>query len=497
MTDISLGHSGRLRVLVAMTVLCALMVGERPVGAQTDAAGSRAPELSVQLDDVLAFAPPETCFTLSVGGRTVYRHNGDLDLMPASNQKLVTAAAALHVLGADHVYRTRLLAAEEPSGGVIDGDIALVGGGDPLLVTDLFRLIDGMGDDQHPTRFEDLAEQVVASGVTRITGRVIGDESRYDAVRTVSSWPDRYVAQRQSGPLSALSLDDGYRIAVPPPDSDRAPVWHRSEDPAAHAARALHDHLVVRGVEIGGEPISGSAGARQVEVTGLDSAGLTDVLSQLLVESDNQTGELMLKEIGRELGGGGSTEAGIAAVNETLDQMGLTPGDVTVTDGSGLDRGNRISCDDLVALLDASGGPGGVIGQALPVAGTNGTLRGRFADSQLAGQLRAKTGRLSDVTSLAGFTPMLGDEVATFAYISNGEVVTADLLGLQEHVLNVVSLHHPPCEGEGPPPMPVPVGPLAAQASLLGMPAGPLAMAPAAALPLPVMGEHPALAVPA
>lgn len=382
MTSTALWRSGPVRVLVATMVMCALVAGETAARAQTGGEPT-APDLAAQLDDVLTFAPEDTCFTISVGGRTVYSHHGDRDLMPASNQKLVTAAAALHVLGADHIFRTRILAASEPAGGIIEGDLVLVGGGDPLLVTDVFRFIDGMGDDQHPTRFEDLAEQIVASGVTRVTGRVIGDETRYDSARTVASWPDRYVAQRQSGPLSALSLDDGYRIDLPPPDSDRAPVWHRAEDPAAHAARALHNHLLMRGVEIGGDPTSGTAEARQVEVAGVHSAELTDVLGQLLVESDNQTGELILKEIGREAGGGGSTEAGIAAVRDTLGEMGLTPGDVTVSDGSGLDRGNLISCDDLVSLLDATGGPDGVIGQALPVAGTNGTLRARFEDLSL------------------------------------------------------------------------------------------------------------------
>lgn len=488
---------------LACGLLAALVLGapaaraqeEVPTQQVVESGDAAVAELSDQLENMLSLAPADTCFTVAVDGTTVFRHNGDRDLMPASTQKLVTAAAALEVLGADHTYSTRALVASAPSGGVIEGDLHLVGGGDPLLVTDGFRMITDMGDDEAPTRFEALAERLVAAGVTRITGRVIGDEGRYDSQRTVATWPERYVSQRQSGPLSALTVDDGYRIELPPADSDRSPVWNLSEDPAADAARLLHDHLRVRGIEISGDPTSGPSGGADIEVAAVESAALPEVLSQLLVESDNQTGELILKEIGRAAGTQGSTDAGIAEVSDALGAMGLAPDDVTITDGSGLDRGNRISCDDLVMMLDSSGGPEGVIGRALPVAGVNGTLERRFADTPLAGRLTAKTGRLSDVTSLAGFTPMAGDSLATFAYISNGETVTADLMALQEHLLTVVSLFPAPCTGERPVPVAVPVGPLAGQVALLGTATGPLMVAASTLVPLTVVAEHPAMEV--
>lgn len=485
-----------LRVFAAMLVVCAFGVGDTAVWAQGDGDQPGAEDLASHLDAILALAPAHTCFTLAVDGTPIYSHNGERDLIPASNQKLITAGAALHVLGAEHTFRTRALAAAEPSGGVIDGDLVLVGGGDPLLVTDMFRVVDRIADEQHPTRFEDLAEQIVAAGITRITGSVVGDESRYDSARTVATWPERYVSQRQSGPLSALTVDDGYRIDLPPPDSEGPPVWHRTDSPAAHAAQALHAHLAIRGVEIVGSATVGTADGRDVEVASVSSAPLSDVLEQFLVDSDNQTGELILKELDVQAGGAGTTDGGIEAVGDTLDDLGLARGDVTITDGSGLDRGNRISCDDLVALLDATGGADGTIADALPVAASNGTLRRRFADTPLAGELRAKTGRLDDVTSLAGFTPMAGDEVATFAYISNGETVDADLMAIQEQLLLVTSLHHRPCTDGVPPPMPVPVGPLAGQASLLGLATGPVVVASTTLAPLPTVASHPAFAPP-
>lgn len=497
-------------LLTTLLVVAAMMIGPTlggpavhaqdggsvdPTGPTEAPATAQTPEMSELLDDILALAPADTCFTLTVGGSTVYHHNGDRDLIPASTQKLVTAAAALEVLGPDHTYSTRAVASTAPVGGVLDGDLHLVGGGDPLLVTDVYRLITDMSDDQAPSRFEDLADQIVASGITRITGSVLGDEGRYDSQRSVATWPQRYITQRQSGPLSALTVDDGYRIELPAPDSDRSPVWHRSEDPAATTARMLHDHLRIRGVEIAGEPTSGPSRSADVEIAALESAALPEILGQLLMESDNQTGELILKELGHAAGSAGSTAAGVNAVTDSLDSMGLSTDDLTIADGSGLDRDNQISCDDLVTILDSSGGPQGIIGQALPVAGVSGTLERRFTDSSLSGRLLAKTGRLSDVTALAGFTPMADDEMATFAYISNGEDVTADLMELQTHLLTVVSLFHPPCLGGGPAPVSVPVGPLAGQVALLGAAGGPAMVAPAAVLPLPLVAEHPAMSV--
>ena len=120
--------------------------------------------LRTQLDEVVASSPEATCLTVSVGGRTIYEHNPDMALVPASTEKLVTATAALSVLGRDTRFTTRVVAGSEPHDGVVDGDLVLVGGGDPVLATkpyaDHFR-----NQPQIRTSLEELADRVAAAGV--------------------------------------------------------------------------------------------------------------------------------------------------------------------------------------------------------------------------------------------------------------------------------------------------------------------------------------------
>src|SRR5690606_26542582 len=114
--------------------------------------------------------------------------------------------------------------------------------------------------DQPLTFLDELADRVVASGVRHVTGGVVGDETRYDQARSVDSWPERYLSQDQVGPLSALSVDDGYRRTVPP-DGEGEPERERSAEPATDAAAALVELLRSRGVVVDGGPSTGVAPA--------------------------------------------------------------------------------------------------------------------------------------------------------------------------------------------------------------------------------------------
>ena len=200
-----------------------------PAPTPASNAGAADPALSAYLDDVVSESPADTCLSVKVDGRPMYVHDGETPMIPASTLKLLTASAALDELGADHRFTTRAVSASAPVKGLVDGDLVLVGGGDPLLTTGLNRLVRHIGDDLHPTSLEQLADQVAASGVRMISGRVVGDESRYDTNRTVASWPDRYVTQNQSGPLSALTVDDGYDVSL---DGDNGEVVRRRSDDA-------------------------------------------------------------------------------------------------------------------------------------------------------------------------------------------------------------------------------------------------------------------------
>ncbi|MEJ7584012.1 MAG: D-alanyl-D-alanine carboxypeptidase/D-alanyl-D-alanine-endopeptidase [Acidimicrobiales bacterium] len=385
--------------------------------------------LQGELAQIVAQSPEATCLTVSVGGRVVYQHNPDVGLVPASAQKLVTATAALAELDPEGRLRTRVLAASAPSDGVVPGDLWMVGGGDPLLATKPY-LDHFEHQPQVHTSLEALADAVKAAGVTRVQGRIVGDDSRYDRDRYPDAWPQRYLDQNQSGPLSALSVNDGY-TTWPARQMEGAEEETAATDPPAHAAATLQDLLGERGVTVEGTAASGQAPEEVVEIARVDSRPMRAIVGQMLNESDNQTAELLVKELGRKRGDGPTTDAGVAVVAESMRRLGLTRTGTGPTDGSGLDEGNRTTCALLMHVLDRAG-PTSLIGESLAVAGETGTLAERFATSAAKGRLRAKTGTLNTVTALAGFATARQGPVLTFAYVANGQTISDPFLALQE-----------------------------------------------------------------
>jgi serine-type D-Ala-D-Ala carboxypeptidase/endopeptidase (penicillin-binding protein 4) len=172
------------------------------------AAPIAARRLSSDLDALMAFMPADTCLVVD-GPEIAYAHRADAPVVPASTAKLLTATATLEALGPEVRLRTSVVAPNAPEGGVVTGDLTLVGGGDPLLAT-----ADYAGRfERQPQVFTDLdalAAAVQEAGVRRISGSVVGDESRYDRARYVFGWPARYIDQNVVGPLSALALNDGF-----------------------------------------------------------------------------------------------------------------------------------------------------------------------------------------------------------------------------------------------------------------------------------------------
>jgi D-alanyl-D-alanine carboxypeptidase/D-alanyl-D-alanine-endopeptidase (penicillin-binding protein 4) len=363
-------------------------------------------------------APP-ACVLVSEADRTLYEVAADTPVIPASTLKLVTAATVLAHLDASETLRTTAERSAPVTDGVLAGDLWLVGGGDPVLATG--PPPDGPGEGEAPVRtpVEALADRIVATGIRSVQGRVLGDESRYDALRGVPSWPARYQQRDEVGPLSALTVNDGF-VPAPGGGADAYP------DPPAGAAAVLTQLLRARGVEVAGEPGSGVAPPEvATEVAAIDSPPVLALVGQMLRESDNGTAELLLKEVGHRVAGEGSTAAGAAVAEETLASLGLPMAGVDVVDGSGLDRGNQVTCrllHDLLRAVDA----GGQVEGGLAVAGVTGTLARRFLDTPVSGHLRAKTGSLNNVASLAGYADTRNEGELTFAFVMNGLAVGAD-----------------------------------------------------------------------
>ena len=389
-------------------VLSARRVPELLAAPQADAA------LVTELQAIADRQPGVSCLVVASGGRTILLDDPDLPLAPASLTKLVTAVAALEVLGPDHVFRTRVVAEAEPVDGVVE-QAWLVGSGDPLLATSDF-VSSFENQPQTATLVEPLAEALTAAGVTSI-GTLTGDGTRYDADRYPDAWPERFIDQDQSGPLSALSVNDSWETFPPLPDLDE-PDETPAEDPDEHAARVVAGALGAGGVSVGATASGAAPETATVELAVLESPPLSDVVGQLLRESENHTGELLLKEIAVAHGRPGTTAEGVQIANGVLAELGLPVGGSLVVDGSGLGDDNALSCALVVAILDRSG-PDSAIGRGLPIAGETGTLHDRFLGSDAAGRLFAKTGSLNQVTALAGFVDTVGGARLTFAWIVN------------------------------------------------------------------------------
>ena len=192
--------------------------------------------------------------------------------------KIVTASAMFELGGSDDNYVTEVLVALESTieNGVLDGDLYLVGGGDPVLSTPDY--IDRFGDSRAWTDFTALADAVALEltqlEVTEIRGGVVGDETRYpEEERDYTSespsegadpiWKDSFVDENQAGPLSALLLDDGFTSWPEDPLLRRENA--RASDPAAHAAGIFDDLLEERGLIVRRSPTNGIAPAARRE----------------------------------------------------------------------------------------------------------------------------------------------------------------------------------------------------------------------------------------
>jgi len=361
-----------------------------------------------KLDALGEKLPSSSCMTIDVNSRRIASKDPALMLLPASNMKILVAATALEVLGADYRFTTKIFGATD--GSSITGDLVIVGGGDPGIAS-----ADYLTTQRFPSRHFTPAEEFVTAlkdvGITTILGGVVGVEDRYDSERFA---PDLGLGIRgtEVGPLGALMINDGAVSGDP----------LKPDQPALAAVRQISNMLVSSGISVAGGPRVESVVPDGEPLATVESPPLSEILRDLLANSDNNTAELLLKEIGLAKKNSGSREAGISVVQELLGQWGFDSSQLTMKDGAGLERGSLISCDLLSAVLNKVGAFGEV-GQGLAIAGQTGTLADVFGDSNAAGKLLGKTGTLSGAKALAGFVPYSDSEAVSYVLILNGPSV--------------------------------------------------------------------------
>ncbi|MDX3737853.1 D-alanyl-D-alanine carboxypeptidase/D-alanyl-D-alanine-endopeptidase [Streptomyces sp. ID01-15D] len=328
-------------------------------------------------------------------GEQLYGQGATAPMAPASTIKIATATAALSVLGPDH--RITTTAALSPD----SRTLTLVGGGDPTLSRAALREM--AADAAEALREEDQDSVRLTYDISRYTGPVLHPIS-----------PNENIA-----PVTALMVNEG-RVN----DTDRGPA-KRTEDPAGDAARTFAATLKKAGVKVTGAPREARAADEARTVATHRSAPLAALVERTLTNSDNDIAEALARQTAIAKGESASFAGARRAVTNELRKLKVPVAGARFADGSGLDRKDRVTPALLTALLARVADPDrpGLrpVLTGLPIAGFSGTLGGRYApDAEGTGLIRAKTGTLLGVNSLAGTVVDRQGRLLAFAFLASG-----------------------------------------------------------------------------
>lgn len=463
-------HGSLIAVLVALAGACA------PLSARSGApAGEKG--LTAQIDSILS----DTAFSHAhigalvvslTDGDTLYQRNASEVFLPASNQKLLTGAAALATLGPAYRFETTVWASGQVRDGVLRGDLIVRGSGDPTFSGRFYA-------DARAV-FYAWADSLRARGITRIQGGIVGVDSVFPGPTLGAGWAWDDLDQGYAAEYGGLQFNEGIAtlqvvpsrdvgspgvVIVDPPtqhvriynltrttppgsevqltlrrdpsgpgvtvegslpaDTTAVTLRLAVRDPTAYFLTALRETLREVGVAVEGPALP--ADQWPVDRTGVVEAllfthrspPLSEILAGMMKPSQNQIAESLLLTVGRELKGEATAEAGAAVVDSLLRAWNLAADELRMADGSGMSRYNLVSPRLLVGLLTAMDRTGSreEWRAALPVAGIDGTLAERMREPPLRGNVRAKTGTLTGVRTLSGYLTTAGGEEVIFSFM--------------------------------------------------------------------------------
>jgi D-alanyl-D-alanine carboxypeptidase/D-alanyl-D-alanine-endopeptidase (penicillin-binding protein 4) len=433
-------------------------------------------------------------------GQTLFSHNADALFLPASNQKVLTTAAALDALGPYWTTRTSLYATARPDGeGVVRGDLVLYGRGDP-------NLSGRFSSDDPLAPLRALAARVREAGVARVEGALVADDSYLTGPPTGAGWTYNDLQRWFGAEVSALSFNDNLvNVVVTPgaragdpcavrldpdvgyvtvncevtavagggskiklrrdPDTARVDVsgtlraggaeWTGAASvrhPALYAAAAFRRALAEAGVEVAGPTRRlGPYAARppeleldrMTELASIPSLPLSELVRVVNKESQNLHAELLLRLLGRERGPQDlpHDEAGLAVVSGFLERVGAAASGMRLRDGSGLSRLDRMTPRMLEGVLRAmdSHPSGSFFWGSLSEAGVDGTLRYRLRRVRL----RGKTGSLEAAKSLTGYLGTEAGERLAVCVLYNDPAGTGDGVRKIDRIVTAIASREP------------------------------------------------------
>ncbi|GAB4205531.1 MAG: hypothetical protein OHK0013_21490 [Sandaracinaceae bacterium] len=448
------------RLLPALVI--ALSVAVLSPGSAQLASGGVSERLSTLVAEAALGEQVSITVADAITGRRLFEHQPDRVLNPASNQKLVTAAAALSQLGAEARFRTGLYGRTE--GDAVVGGLYLRGFGDPSLrqadLVELARDLHRRGirrvdeivvdatyfDDQIlPPAFEqqpgETARFRAPTGAVSVDGnaywlrvrpgdsvgapaRVELDGEGYFVVdnriaTTDGGAPNVVADQRADGARMRLGLRGSIALG-----SAQLSYQRRIENPLPWSGHLLRDALVDVGIRVGGGVRLAASSSDAPLLASHQSRPLAEIVTALGKQSDNFVAEMLFRILGAERHRPGRVEDSVAAVRAFLDEAQIPIGDARIVNGSGLFQGNLISSAQLTAVLVHAYRSPSLRGEYLAhlaIAGVDGTLEGRLRDLPAPRIVRAKTGTLNDAIALSGY--VLGptpDRVYAFSVLING-----------------------------------------------------------------------------
>jgi D-alanyl-D-alanine carboxypeptidase/D-alanyl-D-alanine-endopeptidase (penicillin-binding protein 4) len=456
---------------------------------QSPAAKRAAAKFAARAEAVLAVSPVSKgqwglLIVDAESGETLFEQNADKYFVPASNMKLFTTALALAKLSPDYRFHTTLETRGTVSNeGLLNGDVVLVGRGDPNLSNRKFPYELKEEFDGPPQKaLVELADALVARGIKEVSGDVIGDDSYFPRERYPSGWEIDDMVWEYGAAISAIVVDDNtISLSLTPGEQPGASVQaslnpatpdflvendlvtsasdvksdltlNREpgsnlvvlkgtlpaksaprklvlaiEEPAQHAAALLKRLLEDRGIKIAGvararhvpEPVAGDPLVLAEHV----SVPLGDSVKLINKISQNLHTEMLLRTVARQNGIWATPEDLSKVPEDFYAAAGLAPGDVVQSDASGLSRHDLVTPRAIVALLGyAQKQPWFAPYYAsLPVAGQDGTLEDRMKNTLAAGKIHAKTGSVEHVRTLSGFAETPGGGRLVFSFLSNNQ----------------------------------------------------------------------------
>jgi D-alanyl-D-alanine carboxypeptidase/D-alanyl-D-alanine-endopeptidase (penicillin-binding protein 4) len=408
-------------------------------------------------------------------GDTLVSVNADKLFMPASNQKLVTGASALALLGPEYRWRTPVLLRGTQRDGTFRGDVVLVGSGDPTW-SEHFHERDALA------ALRPVADALAARGIRRLVGRIVSEGDAFPDSPYGFGWGFDDFDFGYSAGIDELQFNEGYfRVVVRAGRRVGAPVTARTEPLTGYprlritattraaddtatarttplavlsdsladrlevrgtmplgdsviitrayrhasdaARRALHEALVARGIRVTDGPAAASR-TRTDTLLVLESPPLRDVHRRLQKPSQNQLAETFFKTIGREVTGVGTADSARAVVERLLATWGIGRDGAAIRDGSGLSRHDYLSPRAIVRLLTMMLQHPAFddFHEALPVAGVDGTIASRMRGTPAQGNLRAKTGTVDKARSLSGYVTTADGHRLVFSMLCNNWV---------------------------------------------------------------------------